>query len=136
MTKEKQQDYLTLLEELRHRYKIRYGSTLDDEILFVIIRINELQVDLKKEVQTNNRVSFPTGLSYFLYGLGKSTSYFLAGIGLLMIAGVIYLSSTPTPSKKYEYIQTPKGTVLFLEALNGKDTMILVETKVPKKKKQ
>lgn len=135
MTMDKHQDYLTLLEELRHRYKLRYGSILDDEILFLIIRINELQVDLKKEVKAINRLHFPTGFSYLLYGLGRSISYFLAGIGLLTLAITIYLNSTPTPSRKYEYVRTPAGIAVFLEAFSGKDTMILLESGLNKKKK-
>lgn len=42
-------DYQTLLQELRHRYELKYGRVIDDEILYIIIRINELQVEMLKE---------------------------------------------------------------------------------------
>ena len=59
------------MEDLRHLYRQKYGLALDDEILDLIIRINELQVDLKNELRRTETVSFEKGIQYFWYGSGK-----------------------------------------------------------------
>ncbi len=83
--KDQQAQYLELLEELRHRYKQRYGVGLDDELLYLIIRMNELQVDLKKDIRGIERVTFKKGSDYFMYGLGKAISILAIAIGLAVM---------------------------------------------------
>lgn len=64
-------EYEKLLESFRNHYFLKYGIRLDDELLYLFIRINELQVDLKKEIRSIPKVAFRTGWDYFFYGLGK-----------------------------------------------------------------
>ena len=66
MIKEKATQYQELLEDIRHLYRQKYGLGLDDEILYLIIRINELQVDLKKGIKGVQKVAFRRGIDYFL----------------------------------------------------------------------
>ena len=64
-------DYKKILEEFRTHYRNKYDINFDDEILYFFVRVNEMQKDLKKDIQNLPKVSFKTGWDYFLYGLGK-----------------------------------------------------------------
>ncbi len=75
-------DYEKRLEEFRLHYSINYGVKLDDEVLFYYIRVNEMQVDIKKrldeshadikkQLDTMPRLVFKSGWDYFMFGMGK-----------------------------------------------------------------
>jgi hypothetical protein len=64
-------EYQKKLEAFRHHYFTRYNIKLDDEILYFFIRVNEMQVDLKKEIKAIPKITFKSGWDYFLYGLGR-----------------------------------------------------------------
>lgn len=64
-------DYQKILEEFRTHYRSKYDISLDDEILYFFIRVNEMQKDIKKDIGRIPKVTFKTGRDYFLYGLGK-----------------------------------------------------------------
>src|ERR1035438_10435590 len=64
-------DYQKILEEFRTHYRNKYEITFDDEILYFFVRLNEMQIDLKKDIRNLPQVTFRTGRDYFLYGLGK-----------------------------------------------------------------
>ena len=64
-------DYQKAVEEFRHHYYTKYGVKLDDEILYFFIRVNEMQLDLKKEIKAIPKITFKSGWDYFFYGLGK-----------------------------------------------------------------
>lgn len=66
-----EEQYKKVLEDFRHHYFTKYNVRLDDELLYMIIRINELHFDLKKEIRSIEKIRFRTGWDYFLYGLGK-----------------------------------------------------------------
>src|SRR4051794_36307685 len=90
--------YNDLLEEVRLRYKRKYNKNIDDEILYIIIRINELQLDmkkdlveLKKEVKKRQSVVFTRGKDYFYYGAGAAINYALLSGCLLTITLLLYL---------------------------------------------
>ena len=84
-----------IITDFRHFYYKKYNVMLDDEILYMLIRMNELQVavenkqkhleqsisELRKEVKT--QIAFKTKWDYFVYGLGK---YFMLSI---MLSSVI-----------------------------------------------
>lgn len=92
--------YDDLLEELRLRYKKKYNKALDDEILYIIIRLNELQLDhkkdfllLRKEIAKKPWVSFARSKDYFFYSLGQAVTYgCVLLIGLLTFIFVFYLT--------------------------------------------
>ncbi len=64
-------NYQKLLEQFRSHYKEKFGVQMDDDILYLIIRINELHKDLKKDIKSVPELRFKSGWDYFLYGLGK-----------------------------------------------------------------
>lgn len=80
-------DYQKAVEEFRHHYHTKYNVKLDDEILYFFIRVNEMQLDLKKEIKAIPKLTFKSGLDYFLYGLGRVS----AGIILTAVITSIIL---------------------------------------------
>ena len=91
-------NYDDLLEELRLRYKRKYNRLLDDEVLYIIIRLNELQVDqkndfqqLKRAVSNKPRLAFSFGKDYFFYGLGQATGNLLMWL-ISLVASIILVS--------------------------------------------
>ena len=64
-------NYHKILEEFRTHYRNKYDISFDDEILYFFVRVNEMQMDLKKDIRNVPKVTFKTGWDYFLYGLGK-----------------------------------------------------------------
>src|SRR4051812_9282167 len=90
--------YDDLLEEIRLRYKRKYNKNIDDEILYIIIRINELQLDMKKdlievkkEVRKKQSVVFTKGTDYFYFAAGAVINYALLTGCLLIITLLLYL---------------------------------------------
>jgi hypothetical protein len=86
-------NYDDLLEELRLRYKRKYNKLLDDEILYIIIRLNELQMDqkndfqqLKRAVASKPKLAFSFGKDYFFYGLGQATGTLIMWLISLFIS--------------------------------------------------
>src|SRR4051812_38523654 len=90
MIKDQQANYKELLEELRHRYRQKYDVVLDDEILYLIIRVNELQVDLKNQIKNTPNVIFQRGIDYFWYGVGKTVGFLIFGVGLIIIGVLVW----------------------------------------------
>jgi hypothetical protein len=64
-------DYQKILEEFRTHYHNKYDINFDDEILYFFVRVNEMQIDLKRDIRNLPKVTFKTGWDYFLFGLGK-----------------------------------------------------------------
>lgn len=64
-------NYKKLLEQFRAHYKEKFGVQMDDDILYLLIRINELHKDLKRDIKNIPKVRFRNGWDYFLYGLGN-----------------------------------------------------------------
>ena len=64
-------DYQKILEEFRTHYHNKYDINFDDEILYFFVRVNEMQIDLKRDIRNLPKVTFKSGSDYFLYGLGK-----------------------------------------------------------------
>lgn len=82
-------NYEKRLEEFRLHYLLNYGLRLDDEILFFFIRVNELQVDLKKQIMAIKRPVFKSGWDYFMFGLGKfAIPALVVGMSLVTIMWV------------------------------------------------
>ncbi len=85
-------DYARVLEELKHIYKQKYGVVLDRELLYVIVRINELQVAVNKKMDTITKVSFQSGKDYFYYSLGKYLAFIIFGIGLTLLSCYFFIA--------------------------------------------
>jgi hypothetical protein len=117
MINEHQAEYKELLEELRHRYRQKYDTVLDDEILYLVIRLNELQFDLKKEIKAIPKITFKKGIDYFWYGVGKTVSFLMFGVGLIVIAVLLFDS-----------LESKKAPLLF-----KKETLRVREEKSPKR---
>jgi hypothetical protein len=79
-------DYTKIVEGFRHHYFIKHGVKLDDELLYFFIRMNEMQVDLKKDIKAIPKITFRSGHDYFLYGLGKITAITVIGAWLFAIS--------------------------------------------------
>ena len=63
-------EYQKVLEQFRTHYRNEYGISLDDEVLYFFVRVNEMQTGLKKDIRNLPKITFKTGWDYFLYGLG------------------------------------------------------------------
>ena len=80
--------YQQLKEDFRHHYFTRYGIKLDDEILIIFIRINEMHRDLKKDIRRTPQVHFRNSRDYLWYGIGKIMGIILA---ILLLANLLLL---------------------------------------------
>ena len=80
--------YQRLKEDFRHHYFTRYGIKLDDEILIIFIRINEMHRDLKKDIRRTPQVHFRNSRDYLWYGIGKKMGISLA---ILLLAILMLL---------------------------------------------
>lgn len=82
------------VEIFRTHYFTKYGRKLDDETLYFFIRVNEMQLDLKKQLlqlkreMESDKVAFRSGWDYFLYGFGRMTSFIFL---LLLLISVLIL---------------------------------------------
>lgn len=61
-------NYQKLLERFRVHYKEKFGVQIDDDILYLLIRINELHKDLKKDIKKVPEIHFKNGWEYFFHG--------------------------------------------------------------------
>lgn len=82
-------EYNNLVEKFRTYYKTKYGINLDDDIIYMIIRINEGQIDLKKDIRNISKVSFRSGWDYFLYGLAGSLKWLWVLLSILALSSII-----------------------------------------------
>jgi len=46
------EEYHELVEQFRHHYKKSYGIDLENDIIYLFIRINEMHLDLKKDIRS------------------------------------------------------------------------------------
>ncbi len=121
-------DYARVLEELKHIYKQKYGVVLDRELLYVIVRINELQVAVNKKMDTITKVSFQSGKDYFYYSLGKYLAFIILGIGLTLLSCYFFIAREEKAPKSYQVIQDESGLLIKLKNYNGAaDTLFHVE---------
>jgi hypothetical protein len=79
-------EYQKKLEEFRFLYFTKYGVKLDDEVLYFFIRVNEMQLDLKKQIKDIPKLTYRSHWDYFLHGLGR---FFLPTI--LIISFVVFI---------------------------------------------
>jgi hypothetical protein len=77
-------------EDFRHLYFTRYGIKLDDEILLILIRINEMHKDVKKEIKNSPKIQFRNSRDYLCYGIGRVMGIVLAA---LLVANILFLLS-------------------------------------------
>lgn len=120
--------YNQVLEDVRHSYKQKYGVVLDDELLYLLVRMNELQQEVKKEMSQVQKVTFRKGTDYFWYGVGKTLSFLMFGVGLMVLSAFLYESNRN--QRTYELAETKWGTVLKLEGYGTSgDTVIHISSK-------
>ena len=133
MIKEKTTQYQELLEDIRHLYRQKYGLGLDDEILYLIIRINELQVDLKKEIKGVQKVAFRRGIDYFWHGVGKTFGNLFIGVALIILS--ICFLNQKRDKNQYSVIQLKGSKLILLKNYNYLgDTTIDITTAKSRKK--
>lgn len=77
-----------IMEDFRHLYFTRYGIKLDDEILLILIRINEMHRDVKKEINKSPKIQFRNSRDYLWYGVGRIMGIVLA---VLLLANILFL---------------------------------------------
>ncbi len=82
--------YQRIKEDFRHHYFTRYGVKLDDEILIIFIRINEMHKDLKKEINSSPPVHFRHSRDYLWYGIGRVMGISLAILLLAILMLLIF----------------------------------------------
>lgn len=71
---DKASKYNALIEELRRRYKIKYGQTIDDDLLIMIIRMNEMEVSLNQQIKQIQQPILKSKLELLFFTLGKRIS--------------------------------------------------------------
>lgn len=98
-------EYQKKLEEFRTHYRNEYQINFDDEILYFFIRVNEMQKDIKKDIQKMPKVTFRTGWDYFLYGLGK----WLMPSVLIVTAAFIFVLSSVSKTPENLKVITKEG---------------------------
>ena len=107
-------DYQKILEEFRTHYHNKYDIKFDDEILYFFVRVNEMQIDLKRDIRNLPKVTFKTGWDYFLFGLGK---WLIPS--LIVTAGLLSLFCINSAKKQPQFLIpagiTMKNKVQFLE---------------------
>ena len=90
-------EYQKILEEFRTHYRNKYDINFDDEILYFFVRLNEMQMDLKKEIRNVPAIIFKSGWEYFLYGLGKWLVPSL--IATLFLSFVLFINTCNMPTQ-------------------------------------
>lgn len=115
----KETDYSRVLDDIRHIYKQKYNVAMDDELLYIIIRINEMQGALNKKIESVPKLTFRSGKDYFFYGLGKSLSVLFVGVGLISLSCFLFFSRENTDKKTYKISQSEKGTTIQLNSYNA-----------------
>src|SRR3954463_3940834 len=128
MVKE-QTDYSKVLEDVRHIYKQKYNVVMDDELLYIIIRINEMHVAVNKKIENIPRVTFRSGKDYFLYSIGKFVPFLILGIGLILISCYLFLADKAKSIKTYEIIEQERGSAIRLNRYNSVGDTVLYLTK-------
>ncbi|MGJ7030898.1 hypothetical protein [Niabella hirudinis] len=71
-------NYEKILGQFKMHYKEKFGVQIDDDILYLLIRINEMHKDLKKDIKNVPEIRFRSGWDYFLYGLGSKLHWILS----------------------------------------------------------
>jgi hypothetical protein len=115
----KETDYSRVLDDIRHIYKQKYNVAMDDELLYIIIRVNELQVALNKKIESVPNLSFNSGKDYFFYGLGRSLSVLFVGVGLILLSCFLFVSRQNTDAKTYKISRSEKETTIQLNSFNA-----------------
>lgn len=85
-TKNQSSDIRKQLDKFRLHYKNKYNIVLDDELLYFMIRVNELHVDIKKDIKNIPKLQYRNRTDYFIYGLGN----FVNGSIIAAILVIIY----------------------------------------------
>jgi hypothetical protein len=107
-------DYQKILEEFRTHYRNKYEINFDDEILYFFVRLNEMQIDLKKDIRNLPKVTFKTGWDYFLYGLGKWLIPSL--IVTLFFSALFFINASKQQSQFLIPVKAfMKGNIQYLE---------------------
>lgn len=113
-----------LLAEFRHHYYKRYHVQLDDDLLYLLIRMNELNVSVNKDNhslkqsidklsgQIKKQVAFKSRWDYFVYGLGKSLVPGMLVSAVLLVVGLYFIK-----------MQASGKSMLFIN-LNEKKSML------------
>lgn len=88
--------YNALIEELRRRYKLKYDKTIDDDLLIMIVRMNELEVSLKQQIKQIQQPILKSKLELFFFTFGKKISIITLVIMLinLIILTVLIIKAT------------------------------------------
>ncbi|AYD49062.1 hypothetical protein [Arachidicoccus soli] len=116
-------DYKRTLEEFRTFYKTRYDVTLDDEILYFIVRVNEMQVSLKKEITSIPKLTFKSGKDYFMFGLGKTI--LPAAIFLIVCIVIIWLVSNSISGEHLHSSVVMKSHIPFLKIVSDSSEYLM-----------
>jgi hypothetical protein len=108
-------DYQKILEEFRTHYRNKYDVSFDDEILYFFIRVNEMQIDIKKDIGRIPKVTFKTGKDYFLYGLGK---WLIPSLIVTLFFSTLFFSTTSNKQPSQFMIPAKifmKNSIQYLE---------------------
>lgn len=77
------------LELFRTHYKNIYGISPDDEVLYLFMRMNEMQTDLKKDIKAVSEIRFNNSWDYFMYALGSSLKFLWILLTALVLSSAI-----------------------------------------------
>lgn len=79
----------TKLSMFREHYRSQFDIEPDDEIFYIIIRMNELQLSLQKLIKEIPEVRFRSVWEYFMYALGSSLKWFWMMLSILALSSAI-----------------------------------------------
>lgn len=123
--------YHKKLEAFKAHYKSEFDVALDDDILYIIIRMNEMQLDFKRQIKTIPEVRFKSAWEYFLYALGSSLKFFwILMAALALSAAIVYYTDHKMAMKEQQIeIQDQKKIVLLKSKADKKKEQQQIEIK-------
>lgn len=116
--------YHKKLEAFKAHYKAEFDIALDDDILYIIIRMNEMQLDFQRQIKAIPEVRFKSAWEYFLYALGSSLKFFWILVAALVLsAAIVYYADHKVnyPENTQSQIKKDKDTVSEI-GVSGKAT--------------
>lgn len=122
--------YHKKLEAFKAHYKSEFDVALDDDILYIIIRMNEMQLDFKRQIKTIPEVRFKSAWEYFLYALGSSLKFFwILMAALALSAAIVYY----TDHKIVHHEMHSIGVAKQEDTLNKISTQSKIKDSKPRK---
>ncbi|HAO06903.1 MAG TPA: hypothetical protein DCQ50_07920 [Chryseobacterium sp.] len=128
--------YQRKLELFRAHYKNVYGVKHDDELLYIFMRMNEMQADINKNVKAISEIRFNKSWDYFMYALGSSLKSFWVLLAVLALSSaIVYYTDHKIAFHEKHYAEEYSESVKAADTLNIKKASAKNRIKKPEKRK-